>query len=236
MGAELDYGEIEDVLARIMGKEISFGGMVQEMLEGGSVLSKGNLPELLGNLLLEQLKIHGQTMGHLLLLIISAAFIATISKAFRNRQISDMGFYMIFLLLFLIASFVIRQLDYIWHGFHFTNMIPYRFSFLISFILIVMAFRAFTTIDSISVVGALIATAMSIAVILMMVGDPGTEKMFTDHPDWQIPNLIAIAALTVFIAVVVILYTKCVIPKTVMIIALMVGDPVSLRPNVSHMK
>ena len=102
MGAELDYGEIEDVLAQIMGKEVSFGGMVQEMLEGGSVFRGGNLPKLLGNILLEQLRIHGKTIGYLLLLIISAAFIATISKAFRNRQISDMGFYMIFLLLSLI--------------------------------------------------------------------------------------------------------------------------------------
>ena len=145
-------------------------------------------------------------------------FLSLTSPKIRLREkIVSMG-----LIFFMFLSCIIRQLDYIWHGFHFTNMIPYRFSFLISFILIVMAFRAFTTIDSISVVGALIATAMSIAVILMMVGDPGTEKMFTDHPDWQIPNLIAIAALTVFIAVVVILYTKRVIPKTVMIIALMV--------------
>ena len=36
----------------------------------------------------------------------------------------------VFLLLFFNVSFIIRQLDYIWHGFHFTNMIPYRFSFL----------------------------------------------------------------------------------------------------------
>ena len=49
----------------------------------------------------------------------------------------------IFLLLFFIVSFVIRQLDYIWHGFHFTNMIPYRFSFLMSFVMLYMAYRAY---------------------------------------------------------------------------------------------
>ena len=49
----------------------------------------------------------------------------------------------VFLLLFLLASFIIRQLDYIWHGFHFTNMIPYRFSFLYSFVMLYMAYRAF---------------------------------------------------------------------------------------------
>ena len=45
------------------------------------------------------------------------------------------------LILFFNVSFIIRQLDYIWHGFHFTNMIPYRFSFLHSFVLLYMAYR-----------------------------------------------------------------------------------------------
>ena len=49
----------------------------------------------------------------------------------------------VFLLLFFNVSFIIRQLDYIWHGFHFTNMIPYRFSFLYSFVLLYMAYRAY---------------------------------------------------------------------------------------------
>ena len=48
----------------------------------------------------------------------------------------------VFLLLFFNVSFIVRQLDYIWHGFHFTNMIPYRFSFLYSFVVLYMAYRA----------------------------------------------------------------------------------------------
>ena len=48
----------------------------------------------------------------------------------------------VLLLLFFNVSFIIRQLDYIWHGFHFTNMIPYRFSFLYSFVVLYMAYRA----------------------------------------------------------------------------------------------
>ena len=49
----------------------------------------------------------------------------------------------VLLLLFFMVSFIIRQLDYVWHGFHFTNQIPYRFSFLFSFVLLYMAYRAF---------------------------------------------------------------------------------------------
>ena len=48
----------------------------------------------------------------------------------------------VLLLLFFSVSFIIRQLDYIWHGFHFTNMIPYRFSFLYSFVMLYMAYKA----------------------------------------------------------------------------------------------
>ena len=48
----------------------------------------------------------------------------------------------VLLLLFFMLSFILRQLDYIWHGFHFTNMIPYRFSFLFSFVILYMAYLA----------------------------------------------------------------------------------------------
>lgn len=54
----------------------------------------------------------------------------------------------IFLLLFLLLSFIFRALDYFWHGFHFPNMLPYRFSFLFSFVLICMAYRAILLMDN----------------------------------------------------------------------------------------
>ncbi len=54
----------------------------------------------------------------------------------------------VFLLLLLLLSFLIRQLDYIWHGFHFPNEIPYRFSFLYSFVVLYMAYRAFLLRES----------------------------------------------------------------------------------------
>lgn len=60
----------------------------------------------------------------------------------RGIKIRDKICSVLLLLLFMV-SFIIRQLDYIWHGFHFTNQIPYRFSFLFSFVLLYMAYRAF---------------------------------------------------------------------------------------------
>ncbi len=47
-----------------------------------------------------------------------------------------------FLLVFFMLSFLLRKLDFMWHGFHFPNMIPYRFSFLYSFVMLYIAYRA----------------------------------------------------------------------------------------------
>ena len=51
------------------------------------------------------------------------------------------------LMLALIAvSCNMNVLNYIWHGFHFTNMIPYRFAFIFPFVLIAAAYRAYDII------------------------------------------------------------------------------------------
>lgn len=47
------------------------------------------------------------------------------------------------LLVLLAFSFQTNFLNYIWHGFHFPNDLPYRFSFMYSFLLLVMAYRVF---------------------------------------------------------------------------------------------
>ena len=71
------------------------------------------------------------------------------------------------MLLFLMLSFIIRQLDYIWHGFHFTNMIPYRFSFLYSFVLLYMAYRAWTLRHHFQLWQAVLAGLLSAALICL---------------------------------------------------------------------
>lgn len=53
----------------------------------------------------------------------------------------------VLLLSFLIFSCNCNILNYMWHGFHFTNMLPYRFSFLFSFVLLTMGYRAYDLIQ-----------------------------------------------------------------------------------------
>ncbi len=69
-------------------------------------------------------------------LLLAVLFLTNREVRFRDKLCA------VTLLVFFMVSCIIRQLDYIWHGFHFTNMIPYRFTFLFSFVVLYMAYRA----------------------------------------------------------------------------------------------
>lgn len=111
---------------------------------------------------------------------------------------------------FMIISCIIRQLDYIWHGFHFTNMIPYRFSYLISFVVVVMAFRAFMLIDFSSCWDVLLAALFSTLIILLSVG---TQEAYT---------IIGTSVIAAVVCTMLFLYTKRIVPKQVLLIVLAV--------------
>lgn len=150
-----------------------------------------------------------------------SVFFAFLSLTSKNITLKE-KFVHVALVLFMFLSCIIRQLDYIWHGFHFTNMIPYRFSYLISFVIIVMAFRAFMNLETMNVIGAVIASALSFFVLIMALNDPGTDIMFKDHMEWLEPTVTAMGILFAFITVVVILYTKRLIPKNALIASLLI--------------
>ncbi|HBB71267.1 MAG TPA: hypothetical protein DCZ71_01510 [Ruminococcus sp.] len=52
----------------------------------------------------------------------------------------------VFMLALIIVSCNMNMLNFIWHGFHVTNQLPYRFSFIFSFVLAAAAYRAFDVI------------------------------------------------------------------------------------------
>lgn len=76
-------------------------------------------------------------------------------------------------LLFLSASFIIKHLDYIWHGFHATNAIPNRFSFLYSFVLLYMAYRAWTMRRRTEIWQVMVALAVCLVGLFI---SPGMKK------------------------------------------------------------
>lgn len=108
------------------------------------------------------------------------------------------------LVLFMMLSCVIRQLDYIWHGFHFTNMIPYRFSYLISFVIVVMAYRAFMLIDFTTCWDVILAVLFSAVIILIAID---TQETYA---------IVGTAVIAALVCIVLFLYTKRIIPKQVL--------------------
>ena len=92
--------------------------------------------------------------------ILAFLFLTCKQVKFRDKLCS------VFLLLFFNVSFIIRQLDYIWHGFHFTNMIPYRFSFLHSFVMLYMAYRAYLLRNRFRLWQVLVAMVLAIGISL----------------------------------------------------------------------
>ena len=77
----------------------------------------------------------------------AAAFFALIhfvdKGVSRKRRLCSLG-----LLAFLLFSFCLKPLDYIWHGFHYPNMIPYRYSFLFSFVLLTAGYQGFLSVPA----------------------------------------------------------------------------------------
>lgn len=137
--------------------------------------------------------------------IVLGILFLTSKKIRLKEKIVDMC-----LIFFMIISCIIRQLDYIWHGFHFTNMIPYRFSYLISFVLVVMAFRAFMLIDFSSCWDVLLAALGSALVILFAIG---TQEAYT---------IIGTAIVALVVCTMLFLYTRRIVPKQVLLIVLAV--------------
>ena len=82
----------------------------------------------------------------------------------------------VLLLVFILLSFAIRQLDYIWHGFHFPNQLPYRFSFLFSFVLLTMAYRAFLLRDIFR--PKQIVLAAIAAIVLVFLSEKSSEAVY----------------------------------------------------------
>ena len=93
-------------------------------------------------------------------LLLSFLFLTAKQVKLRDKICS------VFLLVFFLVSILIVQLDYIWHGFHFTNMIPYRFSFLYSFVMLYMAYRAWLFRDSFKLWQFIVAGVLSVGILL----------------------------------------------------------------------
>lgn len=82
------------------------------------------------------------------------------------------------LLAVLYASFNINYANYVWHGFHFPNDLPYRQSFIYSFVLLVIAYKTFIRLREFKAVHFGIVGAVLLAFVVLT--QELTSKNVTD--------------------------------------------------------
>lgn len=115
------------------------------------------------------------------------------------------------LMLAVFGSMYVSTVDIAWHGFQVPNWLPYRYSYTFSFIMIIMAFRAFENLEGVSF-KELCLTAFAWVCVLVLISREEYEHMYTFETVWY--NILAIAV----IAAVLYLYKKT--PDKVMSIIL----------------
>lgn len=83
------------------------------------------------------------------------------------------------LVLFLYFSFASKILNFIWHGFHFPNQIPYREAFLMSFILVIMAYKVLRNLKTFTVNDITISVGLVLGYLVLY------EK-FGETKEWML--------------------------------------------------
>ncbi len=140
-----------------------FNYEIQDLIGNFTAMSKPNDKEGLPNIY----------SGYLCVLLFGVFLISRKIKL-RTKIISCA------VLFFLMLSIDNKLLDFMWHGFHSTNMIPHRFSFIVSFVLVVMAYKAFTLLNDLTpaeIVGMLVISA--IVIVCASLGQQSETAVYT---------------------------------------------------------
>lgn len=108
--------------------------------------------------------------GVALLILIPMYFLA---KSVPLKQ----KFLHIGLILVLILSFNINVLNFLWHGMHFPNQLPYRNSFVYIFLILTMAYPALMSLKEFSgkQIGAISAAAVGVVILAQKLNDKTPE-------------------------------------------------------------
>ena len=97
---QYDYGEIDEALEELFPEErLDFGETLGEVLSGDVAVSAGLLNRLVYDQFFYALGSCRENLGHILLIAVIAAVFSNFSGVFQSRQISEISFYLLYLLL-----------------------------------------------------------------------------------------------------------------------------------------
>lgn len=101
---EIDYTEIQKVLDEILGNGMDFGQMVKRGADGEGLLSWKQLLIWAQDIFLKELLEQKQFWIHILILSIAAAILVHFADVFQNKNVSQISFCIIYMMLFLILA------------------------------------------------------------------------------------------------------------------------------------
>lgn len=99
------------------------------------------------------------------------------------------------LLLFLILSLNCNYLNYLWHGLHFPNQLPGRWTFLLCLYLVLLGTMGAVKTEGLTALRTLIGEVIGVFVLLLICLAPGSDKQTTLAPIYWLMILAASAAL-----------------------------------------
>lgn len=107
--SDLDFAEIDQFLDNLQGTEkISFGQVVDALLEGDFQAAGELFGGFVSDSLFYEWRVNKSTIIHILIISLIAATLTGFSDIFKNRQISDVSYYMIYMLLLTILMTAFR--------------------------------------------------------------------------------------------------------------------------------
>lgn len=127
--------------------------------------------------------------GTMTLLLVPLFFLNT--KISIKEKIADA-----LLLLSIFGSMYISTVDIAWHGFQVPNWLPYRYSFTFSFVMLIMAFRAFENLEGVSFKEVCVS-AFGWLVVLIVLAQEDYEHLYLLETVWY--SVLAIAVFTTLI-------------------------------------
>lgn len=131
------------------------------------------------------------------------------------------------LLAVLYFSFSINYLNFFWHGFHFPNDLPYRFSFMYSFVLLQMAYKAFMHLRDFSP-NQLLASGIGVVGFIVFV-----EKITSKNVD-DISLIVSLVFAVIYVGVLYLFQNKKFMTSVVSILLLCCSVSEIALANTDH--
>ncbi|HIS27482.1 MAG TPA: stage III sporulation protein AE [Candidatus Pullilachnospira intestinigallinarum] len=99
---DLDLDEVQKTVDRLLEDDLSLTDMIRRMMDGELPFEQETFRKMAEKLLWDAAGLQKSTCAYILLLVLLSSVLANLSRVFGDQQISEIAFYMVYLLLFVI--------------------------------------------------------------------------------------------------------------------------------------